>query len=368
MNFQGFEKKKKVSSKPKKIVNYTTIRKQAPSFEHSAESMGSIIKYPKNSKEHSLTSKSNSKLKYSGITSNTSKNITCKSISINQGKSLNNSKIIRLNRYMKKGMKKMKNSKKDDINKCEIDLNKTQGSKTSSRRRRAGSKKDAKGGLEESKTVSGTLRSPSLKVTGRESERGYPMHPEKALKMFGGKGLMEYEKKEILDYKNIYFIGNTEKKVEATKDEESNYGYDDSRGDYNVVENDHIFYRYEILSTLGQGSFGKVYKAFDHKEKKQIALKIIRNKKKFEFQANIEIKVLLDIKKHDEKDKSNIIKIINNFKFRNHICLSFDLYSINLYELIRSNDHKGFPLDIVRRIAIQILQGLRFMRKRDICH
>lgn len=106
----------------------------------------------------------------------------------------------------------------------------------------------------------------------------------------------------------------------------------------------------------------------DHKEKKLVALKIIRNKKKFEFQANIEIQVLRDIKKHDEKDKSNIIKIIDDFKFRSHICLTFELYSINLYELIRSNDHKGFPLDIVRRIAIQILQGLRFMKKRDICH
>ena len=106
----------------------------------------------------------------------------------------------------------------------------------------------------------------------------------------------------------------------------------------------------------------------DHKTKKHVAVKIIRNKKKFEFQAKVEVKVLLDIKKNDQKDKSNIIKLLNHFTFRNHICLTFDLFSVNLYELIKTNDYKGFPLDIVRRIAIQILQGLRFLQKREICH
>lgn len=36
----------------------------------------------------------------------------------------------------------------------------------------------------------------------------------------------------------------------------SNYGYDDERGDYNVVIGDHIAYRYEVIKPLGKGSFG----------------------------------------------------------------------------------------------------------------
>lgn len=31
--------------------------------------------------------------------------------------------------------------------------------------------------------------------------------------------------------------------------------------------NDHINYRYEILSRLGKGAFGVVLKCFDHKDK-----------------------------------------------------------------------------------------------------
>lgn len=45
MHYQTFEKKKvKVVKKSKKTVNYTTIRKQIPSFERSVESTGSGFK------------------------------------------------------------------------------------------------------------------------------------------------------------------------------------------------------------------------------------------------------------------------------------------------------------------------------------
>lgn len=51
-------------------------------------------------------------------------------------------------------------------------------------------------------------------------------------------------------------------------------------------------YRFEIIERLGKGSFGQVYKCFDHKLKEEIALKIIRNKPKFHKQAMVELKIL----------------------------------------------------------------------------
>jgi dual specificity tyrosine-phosphorylation-regulated kinase 2/3/4 len=45
--------------------------------------------------------------------------------------------------------------------------------------------------------------------------------------------------------------------------------------------NDHLGYRYEVVDKLGSGSFGQAVKCFDHKLQKLVAVKVIRNKKKF---------------------------------------------------------------------------------------
>lgn len=55
---------------------------------------------------------------------------------------------------------------------------------------------------------------------------------------------------------------------------------------------DSIAYRYEVIQNLGRGSFGKVVKAYDHKKKQYIALKIIKSQQKFTNQAKIEVEIL----------------------------------------------------------------------------
>jgi dual specificity tyrosine-phosphorylation-regulated kinase 2/3/4 len=83
------------------------------------------------------------------------------------------------------------------------------------------------------------------------------MRPGKALKLFLNQ-LTDFEKGEILDYQEIYFLGLKAQKVAGSPKEEFNYGYDDDKGDYKVIMKDHIVYRYEVLQFLGKGSFGTV--------------------------------------------------------------------------------------------------------------
>lgn len=94
----------------------------------------------------------------------------------------------------------------------------------------------------------------------------YPLQPGKALKYFMDK-LTDFEKSEILDFKHIYYLGIGSMKIDGSPINEYNYGYDDERGDYNVVIGDHIAYRFEIVEFLGKGSFGQALKCFDHKRK-----------------------------------------------------------------------------------------------------
>lgn len=52
------------------------------------------------------------------------------------------------------------------------------------------------------------------------------------------------------------------------------------------VLHDHIAYRYEVLEVIGKGSFGQVAKCLDHKTNELVALKIIRNKKRWDMTLN----------------------------------------------------------------------------------
>ena len=68
-------------------------------------------------------------------------------------------------------------------------------------------------------------------------------------------------------------------------------GYDDENGSYLKALHDHLVYRYEVLEVLGKGSFGQVVKALDHKTGQHVAVKIIRNKKRYRKSAFLECRV-----------------------------------------------------------------------------
>ena len=193
----------------------------------------------------------------------------------------------------------------------------------------------------------------------------WPLTPAQAFKLYMN-DLSDYEHGEILEYPEIYCTGAPDKKIR--KNIGNNHGYDDERGDYRVVVNDHIGYRYEVLGTVGKGSFGQVMKCYDMKNKEMVALKIIRNKKRFHHQALVEVKVLKHLKDKDPNSNSNIIHLKDYFYFRNHLCITFNLLSMNLYEFIKNNNFQGVSLGLIRRFAIQILASLRFMRKLRIIH
>ncbi len=63
--------------------------------------------------------------------------------------------------------------------------------------------------------------------------------------------------------------------------------FTDAESEPIVHVGDSIAYKYEVVGSLGRGSFGKVFKAYDHKKKEYVALKIIKSQVKFTQQAKI---------------------------------------------------------------------------------
>ena len=182
--------------------------------------------------------------------------------------------------------------------------------------------------------------------------------------------LTPFEQSEILEFSHVYFVGSISQreKIAGLPHTANNNGYDDERGDYRLQLGDHLEYRYEALSVLGKGSFGQVVKCFDHKKDMLVALKVIRNKKRFHHQALVEVRILEHLMSVDKEHRSNIVRVHGYFYFRNHLCIAFEPLSINLYEFIKNNQFQGLSLGLIRRFAIQLLTSLAFLAQHRIIH
>lgn len=178
------------------------------------------------------------------------------------------------------------------------------------------------------------------------------------MRIFGSK-LTSFEHSEIYNYQRVYFVGSQAKKRGGISGCANNNGYDDEHGSYLLVPHDHIAYRYEILKVIGKGSFGQVIKAYDHKYQQYVALKLVRNEKRFHRQAQEEIRILDHLRRQDDDGGYNIIHMLDHFNFRNHKCITFELMSINLYELIKKNKFQGFALPVS---FIKQLNGNYFLK------
>jgi dual specificity tyrosine-phosphorylation-regulated kinase 2/3/4 len=207
--------------------------------------------------------------------------------------------------------------------------------------------------------------SSSSRIQTPKADVQFPLQAKAAISLYPN-DFNKLEQLELIEYQILYFLGSANK-IKPTIDGNNN-GYDDERGDYIVHIGDHIAYRYEILKVLGKGSFGIVVECFDYKRSEKVALKIIKNKSRFHQQAAVEIKVLQQLRENDIEGKYNVVKIKNYFIFRKHICITFELLSLNLYELLRQNHFEGFSLTLIHRFAVQLLVCLQYIAKQKVIH
>jgi dual specificity tyrosine-phosphorylation-regulated kinase 2/3/4 len=61
---------------------------------------------------------------------------------------------------------------------------------------------------------------------------------------------------------------------------------------------------------------------------------------------------LMHLRQNDPDDSFNIIRIKDYVVFRKHLVISFELFSINLYDFIKNNNFQGVTLSLIRRFAI----------------
>ncbi|KAG2408212.1 Serine/threonine-protein kinase [Vigna angularis] len=142
---------------------------------------------------------------------------------------------------------------------------------------------------------------------------------------------------------------------------------DDKDGHYMFALGDNLTSRYKIHSKMGEGTFGQVLECWDRERKEMVAIKIVRGIKKYREAAMIEIEVLQQLGKHD-KGGNRCVQIRNWFDYRNHICIVFEKLGPSLYDFLRKNNYRSFPIDLVREIGRQLLECIAFMHDLRMIH
>lgn len=110
------------------------------------------------------------------------------------------------------------------------------------------------------------------------------MRGSAARKIVGDEFLTNFERSEVEEFDEIWYMAPTANKYKATKLERLvNNGFDDNEGYYRYTKGDQIAYRYEVIEVIGKGAFGSVIKCHDHKTHDEVAIKIVKNQKKYYY-------------------------------------------------------------------------------------
>eukprot|EP00232_Nephroselmis_pyriformis_P009544 CAMPEP_0182880550 /NCGR_PEP_ID=MMETSP0034_2-20130328/16631_1 /TAXON_ID=156128 /ORGANISM="Nephroselmis pyriformis, Strain CCMP717" /LENGTH=484 /DNA_ID=CAMNT_0025013543 /DNA_START=95 /DNA_END=1545 /DNA_ORIENTATION=+ len=155
----------------------------------------------------------------------------------------------------------------------------------------------------------------------------------------------------------------------------SNDGHDNANADLILSVNDTLSSnalnakRYVVRDMLGSGTFGGVYKCVEASTGEVVAVKIIKNHPAYYHQARVEIGVLQLLNNRcDPEDEHHIVRMLDFFVYKGHLCLVFELLSANLYELIRHNQFRGLSLNLLRTFLNQLLDSLQVLRAASIMH
>lgn len=166
------------------------------------------------------------------------------------------------------------------------------------------------------------------------------------------------------DYNNVFY--------DSDKDPIYYYGYNlDDRNKYDennylhIQPEDSIDYRYEIIKRIGKGAFGKVYEAYDHKRNIPVALKCIRNERRFHKQVQLEVKFYQLMMNEEKMYSAHVIPMYKWFISYGDYFLIFELFGQDMYSYYKNNIIGNKDL---QSFSLQIASGLEFIHSYGIIH
>lgn len=119
---------------------------------------------------------------------------------------------------------------------------------------------------------------------------------------------------------------------------------------------------------LGEGTFGRVVECLDLKHDRKVAMKIVRKGCQDYESALMEVKVLEALRSTNTDEESLCIKMLDWFDYNGHICIVFERLGHSVYEFLRRNSYRPFPMEQVQRMAYQLCQAVLYCHERGLTH
>ena len=127
--------------------------------------------------------------------------------------------------------------------------------------------------------------------------------------------------------------------------------------------------RYQIVSAVGRGVFSTVLCAKDLQTDMDVAIKVIRSNDVMYRAGQKEIALLRQIAENDPEDKKHIVRMLDHFMHKGHLCIVFERYDLNLREVMKKfGKNTGINIAAVRSYGKQLLIALQHLVKLDIVH
>lgn len=131
--------------------------------------------------------------------------------------------------------------------------------------------------------------------------------------------------------------------------------------------------RFTLVSKLGAGEFGEVWKAIDMSTKQIVALKIIYRKKVEDHLQEIrrEIAILNNISSKDAGCVPGLACIYEAFDCDDRLCISMEyIEGVSLYEILRryKGRKEGMSARLLYSVLVQLLTIVTYLHSMGIAH
>ncbi|KAL7720239.1 Serine/threonine protein kinase ppk15 [Entamoeba marina] len=126
--------------------------------------------------------------------------------------------------------------------------------------------------------------------------------------------------------------------------------------------------RYKVLEKLGHGTFGQVFKCYDLNNNREVALKLLKNKKAYTRQGLLEISTLEMLNTYFDSSKERTVEMFDHFMFCNHLCIVFELLGSNLYQFCKTKRDVGLQPSRIQQFSREIVEGIKKCVESGVIH